>query len=201
MIEELENVKTHTDLLGEETPKLDRRDILKYGLVGLLGSVLPILPSRNAYALSNNASWRIGFRHAHTGESFSGVYRVGDKYLPEAFERMNYVMRDFRTGEVFPMDPRVIDIVSLVQAKLDHDHSFEILSGYRSPKTNAMLRGRTEGVARNSFHMYGQAMDIRMPGYKTRALHKVALKLHAGGVGYYPKSNFIHVDTGKVRSW
>lgn len=201
MLEELENIDSPESLLGGETSRLDRRDILKFGLVGLLAAVSPVLPSRNAYALSSSASWRIGFRHAHTGESFSGVYRVGDKYLPEAFDRMNYVMRDFRTEEVFPMDPRVMDIVSLIQAKLNQDHPLEILSGYRSPKTNAMLRSRSEGVARNSFHMYGQAIDIRMPGYRTKKLQKVALKLHAGGVGYYPKSDFIHVDTGKVRSW
>ncbi len=137
----------------------------------------------------------------HTGETFAGVYRVGDKYLPEAFERMNYVLRDFRTEEVFPMDPRILDILSLLYERLDASESYQVLSGYRSPKTNAMLRGEGTGVARNSFHMYGQAIDIRIPGQNTKIVRNTALDLRAGGVGYYPRSNFVHVDTGKVRSW
>lgn len=180
---------------------LDRREIVKMGLGTLLASVLPLFPVRPAFARGNFRSWKIAFRHAHTGESFSGVYRVGDKYLPEAFERMNYVLRDFRTEEVFPMDPRVLDILSLLYERLDASESYQVLSGYRSPKTNAMLRSGTSGVARNSFHMYGQAIDIRIPGQNTKIVRNTALDLRAGGVGYYPRSNFVHVDTGKVRSW
>ena len=185
----------------DDLNKIERRDILKLGLVGTLGALMPLFPSRNAYAISNYASWRISFRNAHTGESFSGVYRVGDKYLPEAFDRMNYVLRDFRTNEVFPMDPRVLDIVKVLQERTKTDGPVEVLSGYRSPKTNAMLNNASSGVAKNSFHMYGQAMDIRMPGHSTKRLRDTAKKLKAGGVGYYPRSNFVHVDTGKVRSW
>ena len=182
---------------------LDRRDIVKMGLGTLVASVLPLFPVRSAFAYGDDKykSWKISFRHAHTGESFSGVYRVGDKYLPEAFERMNYVLRDFRTAEVFPMDPRVIDILSLLYDRVDATESYQVLSGYRSPKTNAMLRSGSSGVARNSFHMYGQAIDIRIPGQNTKTVRNTALDLRAGGVGYYPRSNFVHVDTGKVRSW
>lgn len=179
--------------------KIDRRDILKLGLTGTLASIVPLSLSSEAHAASN--TWRVAFRHAHTGESFNGVYRVGDKYLPDAFERLNFVLRDFRTGEVFPMDPRVIDIVSLVQRKTGQREPLEILSGYRSPKTNAHLRQVSTGVAKNSFHMYGQAIDMHMKGYSTRNLRKIAMDLRAGGVGYYPKSDFIHVDTGTIRSW
>ncbi|MCB1680642.1 MAG: DUF882 domain-containing protein [Rhodospirillales bacterium] len=171
------------------------------GLGTLLASVVPLFSAQEAFAKRNFTSWKIAFRHAHTGESFSGVYRVGDKYIPEAFERMNYVLRDFRTTEVFPMDPRVIDILSLLYGRLDATESYQILSGYRSPKTNAMLRKTSSGVARNSFHMYGQAIDIRIPGQSTKLLRNTALALKAGGVGYYPNSDFVHVDTGKVRSW
>ncbi len=145
--------------------------------------------------------WEVSFRNAHTQESFSGVYRVGDQYLPDVFERLNYMLRDFRTGEAFPMDPRVIDIISMVQQGTGKTTSLEILSGYRTPKTNAMLRRISEGVARNSYHMYGQAIDIRMPGVSTKQLASVARGLRAGGVGYYPKSHFVHVDTGDLRSW
>lgn len=191
----------YQDLIVDCAQKFDRRALLKFGFIGILGAVTPLLPSRSSYASSNFASWRVAFRHSHTGESFSGVYRVGDKYLPEAFERLNYVLRDFRTGESFPMDPRILDIVSIIQSKTQSGKPLEVLSGYRSPKTNAMLRRASAGVARNSFHMYGQAVDLRLPGYSTRKLRGVARSLKAGGVGYYPKSDFIHVDTGKVRSW
>jgi uncharacterized protein YcbK (DUF882 family) len=170
------------------------------GLAGILASVVPLLPVRNSYAAST-LSWRVAFRQAHTGESFNGVYRVGDKYLPDAFERLNYVLRDFRTGQIFPMDPRVVDIISILQAKTGLRQPMEVLSGYRSPKTNAKLRHASTGVARNSFHMYGQAIDLRQPGMRTGKLRDIARSLRAGGVGYYPKSDFVHVDTGKVRSW
>lgn len=178
-----------------------RRDFLKLGLIGVAASAAPLITMRDVFAAGGNDVWKLSFRHAHTGESFSGVYRVGDKYLPEAFERLSYVMRDFRTGEVFPMDPHVIDILSLVHKNMNVSEPFHILSGYRSPKTNAMLKGKTRGVANNSFHMYGQAVDIRIPGQSTRKLRNTARELQAGGVGYYSRSNFIHVDTGDVRSW
>lgn len=187
-------------VLGNDTSNLvDRRDVLKMGLAGVLATTVPLGFATDAQAKNN--TWRIGFRNAHTGDSFNGVYRVGNKYMPEAFERMNYVLRDFRTGEVFPMDPRVIDIVALVQQKAKQRVPIEILSGYRSPKTNARLRQNTSGVARNSFHMYGQAIDLHIKGYRTSKLREIATGLKAGGVGYYPKSDFIHVDTGAVRSW
>jgi uncharacterized protein YcbK (DUF882 family) len=178
---------------------LERRDILKLGLTGLLAATVPLLMPGSARA-ANFSAYRVAFRHQHTGESFSGVYRVGDKYLPEAFERLNYVLRDFRTGEAFPMDPRVMDIIAALQIKTG-GRPLEVLSGYRSPKTNAMLRKVSGGVARNSFHMYGQAMDIRMASLKTTKLRDAARSLRAGGVGYYKNSDFVHVDTGKIRSW
>lgn len=185
---------------GSETASvIDRREVLKLGLAGVLATTLPLSFATDAQARQN--TWRVGFRNAHTGDSFNGVYRVGNKYMPEAFERMNYILRDFRTGEVFPMDPRVIDIMALIQQKAKQREPIEILSGYRSPKTNARLRKNTSGVARNSFHMYGQALDMHIKGYRTSSLRNIAKGLKAGGVGYYPKSDFIHVDTGAVRSW
>lgn len=187
--------------LKETAPQLDRRDLLKMGLVGILGAVTPVMAGRSAFAATRGGEWRISIHQAHTNERFDDVYRVGDYYIPEAFERLNYVLRDFRTQEIFPMDPRVVDILSLVQAKTPGERSLEVLSGYRSPKTNAMLRRSSTGVAKNSLHMYGQAIDIRLPGYSTKKLRAVARSLRAGGVGYYPSSNFVHVDTGEIRSW
>jgi uncharacterized protein YcbK (DUF882 family) len=182
-------------------PTVHRRDVLKIGLAGLLATVIPFVTTRKAMAAIDGGVWKVSMKHAHTGETFSGAYRVGDKYLPEAFERLNVVLRDFRTHEVFPMDPRVLDIVSLVQAKTKTGRPLEVLSGYRSPKTNNMLRHESRGVAKNSFHMYGQAMDIRMDDFNTGRLRRIAMDIHAGGVGYYPRSDFVHVDTGKFRTW
>lgn len=189
------------DLSHEELESRDRRATLKIGACGLILASVPLVLSSPADASASRTPWRISFRNAHTGESFNGVYRVGDKYLPDAFRKINLVMRDFRTNEVFPMDPRAIDILNQVQKRSGQNKPLEVLSGYRSPKTNAMLRSSSSGVARKSMHMYGQAVDFRMPGYSTRRLRDIARGLKAGGVGFYSRSDFIHVDTGKVRSW
>ncbi len=178
-----------------------RRKFLKLGLVGVLGAVAPLVTTKSVFAASKSEAWKISFVNVKTRESFSGVYRVGDKYLPEAFERMNYVLRDFRTDEVFPMDPRIIDVMSIIRKKLGANNHYEILSAYRSPKTNNMLGNKTRGVAKNSFHMYGQAIDIRIPDHSTKSIRNVAKSIKVGGVGYYPRSNFVHIDTGSVRSW
>jgi len=180
---------------------IDRRDFLRVGMAGLVGIAAPtLLTSGEAYA-SNGGRWRVSFENAHTHERFSGVYRVGDQYLPEAFEKINRALRDHRTGEMFPMDPHVIDIMSRVQGKVGRGHKLHVLSGYRSPKTNNMLRGKTRGVAKNSFHMYGQALDLRMDDVGASRIRSAARGLRAGGVGYYPRRNFTHVDTGDVRTW
>jgi len=187
-------------LLQRSLNQIDRRDMLKLGLAGILGSLVPLSFAKPVEA-SVDGVWRVVFRNGRSGESFNGVYRVGNKYLPEAFERLNYVLRDVRSGEIFPMDPRVIDLMAVIQKKAAQKQPIEILSGYRSPKTNAGLRQESGGVAKNSFHMYGQALDMRIKGYNTQKLHKLALGLKAGGVGFYPSSDFVHIDTGKVRSW
>jgi len=180
---------------------INRRSVLKAGLMGAAAAAVPFIGASEAQARTGHDSWRVSFKQAHTGETFNGVYRVGNRYLPEAFERLNYVLRDFRTGEVFPMDPRVLDILSMVQSRSQTSEPFQLLSAYRSPKTNNNLRKASNGVAKNSFHMYGQALDIRNPGMSTKRLRNVAQGLKAGGVGYYPKSSFVHIDTGTVRSW
>lgn len=192
--------------LSKMFPWLDRRGLLKAGILtigtGLVSSLAtPALASMKMP--SSSGSYRVSFRNGHTGESFNGVYRVGNKYLPDAFEQINHVLRDFRTGEEFPIDPRSIDILYQLHNKIGRNQQFEILSGYRSPKTNAMLREASfrSGVARNSLHMVGQAIDLRMDGYSTRRIRDLAIDLRAGGVGYYKSSNFVHIDSGKVRHW
>lgn len=185
---------------------LNRRDLLKAGLAGMMG-ILPVLllggmPAEAAtFSASRTDAYNITFRNQHTGEVFSGPYRVGGKYLPDAFEQINQILRDFRTGEVFPVDPRIIDILYMTHRKAGANQPFEVLSGYRSPRTNDMLRRVGEGVAQHSLHLTGQAVDVRLPGYSTRKLRNVAVNIRAGGVGYYASSNFVHMDTGKVRTW
>jgi uncharacterized protein YcbK (DUF882 family) len=182
-----------------------RRAILQAGALG--GLLLPSLfgggPAKAAsFALRGGETYRVLFRNEHTDETFEGAYRVGGRYIPEAFERINHILRDFRTGEIFPIDPRVIDILYAIHTKTGARHPIEVLSCYRSPKTNNMLmRTGTGGVAHNSLHLTGQAIDIRQPGFSTKKLRDVGKELFAGGVGYYPKSNFVHLDTGRIRYW
>lgn len=179
-----------------------RRDVLKMagvltGSVGFLSCGL-IKP---AFAITDEGAHRISFRHNRTGESFNGVYRVGNKYLPEAFDQISYILRDARNNEVFPIDPRTVDIMYVLQRMLDTNQPFQVLSGYRSPRTNALLARASYGVARNSLHMTGQAIDIRMEGASSRRIKNYATDLHAGGVGYYPHSDFVHIDSGNFRTW
>ncbi|MEM9470091.1 MAG: DUF882 domain-containing protein [Pseudomonadota bacterium] len=183
---------------------VDRRSFLTIGAAALGGLLVPALASPAAAVpipQRKGGSKRLSFRNAHTGESFSGVYRVGDKYLPDAFDQINHVLRDHRANKVYPMDPRVIDIIYEVQKRTGRNDHLEILSGYRCPSTNRKLRSRSGGVAKKSLHMKGQAIDFHMQGYSTRRLRDIAKSLRAGGVGYYSRSGFIHVDTGDVRSW
>lgn len=189
-------------------PWLDRRTLLQKGLLtmgtGLVCSLAsPAIAAVRMPTNTGSASYRIAFRNGHTGESFNGVYRVGNKYLPDAFDQINHVLRDFRTGEEFPIDPRSIDILYMLHHKIGSPKNFEVLSGYRSPTTNSMLREASarSGVARNSLHMVGQAIDLRVGGYSTKRIRDAAIDLRAGGVGYYPSSDFVHVDSGKVRHW
>ena len=189
--------------LSKLQTSIDRRNLLKTGLIALGTGVVSTIasPAMATMKMPTVGTYGINFRNAHTGESFTGVYRVGNKYLPDAFKQINHVLRDFRTGEEYPIDPRSIDILYMLQNKTGTKSQIEILSGYRSPKTNSMLRKASSGVAKNSLHMVGQAIDLRMADFSTRRLRDVAIDLRAGGVGYYPTSNFVHVDSGKVRHW
>lgn len=178
-----------------------RRDVLKVaagvGLTGFLscGLIKPVL------AVPQSGAHRVYFRNNRTGESFNGVYRVGDKYLPESFDQISHILRDTRNNETFPIDPRMIDIIYVMQRTLETNEPYQVLSGYRSPRTNAMLARVSYGVARHSLHMTGQAIDVRLDGRGPHAIRAAAVDLHAGGVGYYPKSGFVHIDSGNFRTW
>jgi len=140
--------------------------------------------------------------HTHTGERIDIVYKHGDTFLPEAEAQLDYFLRDHRTGEVKHYDPRVFDILSELTAAVGHPGAeIDVICGYRSSWSNEFLRAHSPGVAKNSLHMQAHAIDIRIPGVSTLALRNAALALHEGGVGYYPRSEFVHVDTGRVRTW
>ena len=193
---------------GDNASTLSRRKFLGFGALALgsLAATSVVTSPASAAIFGRGAeefegARRIAFRNSHTGETFSGVYRVGDKYLPDAFDRINIVLRDFRTNELFPIDPRVMDIIYTVHQMTRQSEPYEVLSGYRCPKTNSGLRSHSEGVAKNSLHMTGQAIDLRIPGFNTSQIRSLAVSLKAGGVGYYPKSNFVHMDSGDVRTW
>jgi uncharacterized protein YcbK (DUF882 family) len=140
--------------------------------------------------------------NTHTGERIDIVYRRGEQYIPAALVKLDYFLRDHVTGDVRHFDPRLYDILSDLTASIGHPGGeIDIVCGYRTPATNASLRARTSGVAKNSLHIQAEAIDLRMPGINTLKLRNAALALRRGGVGYYPHSDFIHVDTGRVRQW
>lgn len=142
----------------------------------------------------------LSFRHTHTDERLSTAFRNRRGYIEPAIKRMNWLFRDFRTGEVAHMDPRLYDILHALSVSCGGE-TFEIISGYRSPKTNAMLRKTGGGVAKRSLHMEGKAIDIRLPGVPLTDVRDAAMSLRRGGVGYYQRDQFVHVDIGRVRHW
>ena len=140
--------------------------------------------------------------NTHTSERIQIVYRRGDKYIPDALTKLDYFLRDHRTGDVRHFDPRLYDILYDLTASIGQPGGkIDIVCGYRTSSTNETLRAHTTGVAKNSLHIQAEAIDLRMPGFDTLKLREAALALHRGGVGYYPYSDFIHVDTGRVRQW
>lgn len=143
----------------------------------------------------------VSFVHTHTGERLTTRYFADGNYRPDALLQVNHLLRDFRTGDVHPIDPPLLDILFNLQVLANRDAPFEVISGYRSAATNAMLRRGSDGVAQHSLHMEGRAIDIRLEGYSTRGLGELARSWGRGGVGFYPDSDFVHVDTGRVRFW
>jgi uncharacterized protein YcbK (DUF882 family) len=144
---------------------------------------------------------RVALHNIHTNEAVDAVYWERGAYVPDALGHVSHVLRDFRTGDVHPIDKRLLDLLDTLSAKVETRRPFNVISGYRSPKTNAMLHETTPGVANNSLHMKGMAIDIRLDDVDLANLHKAAMTLKGGGVGYYPSSDFVHVDVGPVRHW
>ena len=174
-----------------------RRSFICTG-AGLTASLLMLpLP-----ALANSQQERrLSFHNTHTGENTSAVYWADGGYLSDGKQEIDEILRDHRTDEIYPIATDLLDLLYLLKAEVHGKQAFEIISGYRSPATNAALRKNSSGVAKRSYHMQGKAIDIRLPGCELKKLHKAAMAMRAGGVGYYPGSDFIHVDVGPYRSW
>jgi uncharacterized protein YcbK (DUF882 family) len=149
-----------------------------------------------------NQDHRLRLYNTHTAERIELVYRRGDQYLPGALAKLDYFLRDHRTGDVRHFDPRLYDILSDLASSIGYPGGqIDIICGYRTTSTNESLRAHTTGVAKNSLHIQAEAIDLRMLGIDTLQLRQAALALHRGGVGYYPHSDFIHIDVGRVRQW
>lgn len=147
-------------------------------------------------------AYRLQLYHTHTKERLDVVYRVGGAYLPGATDELDHFLRDHRTGDVYLLDPRLFDLLHDLTVAVGHSEAeIDIVCGYRSQMSNEFLRRTTVDVAQHSRHMLGEAIDIRIPGVSTSHLRDAALALHRGGVGYYPQSQFVHVDVGPVRRW
>ena len=175
-----------------------RRRFLCWSLAAGCGLLIP--GARTASAARAPAR-QLSFYNLHTGESLRAVYWEGGHYLKDGLAEIDYVLRDFRTGEVRDIDPQLLDLLHRLRHVMECDRPVHVISGYRSPATNAMLARRSKGVAKNSYHVKGMAIDLRLPDRDLADLRAAALALGGGGVGYYPKSNFVHMDTGPVRTW
>jgi uncharacterized protein YcbK (DUF882 family) len=143
----------------------------------------------------------LAFRHTHTGESLSLLCTSGGAFDTAGLDRVDHFLRDFRTGELHRIDPGLLDFLGDLHRETGSNGVFEVISGYRSPATNAMLRGKSSDVAKKSLHMQGRAIDVRLTDVATADLRDAAIRLKRGGVGYYPKSDFVHLDTGRFRTW
>lgn len=141
------------------------------------------------------------FDHLHTGEKVAIEYWKGGSYEAESLNTINHLLRDYATGDVHPIDPQLLDLLHDIAELVETRLPFEVISAYRSPATNAALRAHSTGVASNSLHLQGKAIDIRLPDIPLKRLQRAALDARGGGVGYYQTSNFIHLDTGRVRTW
>ena len=176
---------------------IGRRHFLKAG-IGIC--TMLSLPSVSAGAMDIGEK-KLAFLNLHTGERIRSTYWAEGNYIPEELQAIENLFRDHRTGELHAIDTGLLDLLQLLHDQIGARQEFHVISAYRSPKTNAMLASRSNGVVKKSLHMQGKAIDIRLPEYSLSNLRNVALSLKSGGVGYYPKSNFIHIDTGRVRFW
>lgn len=182
---------------------MERRAFLKISgsalITGAIAGVATAAASSAALALPNLR--RLALVNTHTGDAYNDAYWTAGDYVPHALGAIAHVMRDHRSGEERAIDPRLLDLLHDLHASVGASAPYQIISGYRSPATNAALHAQTNGVASRSLHMDGRAIDIRISGIDLPRLRDAAIHMRRGGVGFYPDSDFIHVDTGRVRTW
>ena len=177
-----------------------RRQILKLGMLTAVASFLPthLFAAINRHLKTEKT---IAFYNTHTNESLNVCYYRQGNYRVNVLKQINYILRDHRNNEIKPIDTQLLEFLNAISLALDTRSPFHVISGYRSPTSNAMLRQNSRNVAAKSLHMLGRAIDIRLPECSTSSLQSVAMNMQRGGVGYYPRLDFVHVDTGRVRYW
>ncbi len=182
-----------------------RAGISRRGLIAAFAATAAVAAPTytNAFGLLKGAGdvRRVRMYSGRTGESVDTIYWIEGEYIPEALKEITYFMRDWRTDEVKKIDPRTVDIAAASHRLMDVSEPYMMLSGYRCPQTNAMLREHSRGVARNSLHIKGQAADLRLKSRSVGQIYRAATACSAGGVGKYSRSNFVHMDCGPVRTW
>ena len=185
---------------GAVYSRLNRRRFLLYGTVTAVNCFFPasILTAAERILTPEKD---LSFYNTHTQENLDICYYRQGHYCTEALTQINYILRDHRTNEIKPIDTRLLDFLHDISSGLQNHSAFHVISGYRSPTSNAKLRHKSKKVAAFSLHMKGKAIDIRLPGCPTRRLREIALNLKRGGVGYYLRTDFVHVDVGRVRHW
>jgi uncharacterized protein YcbK (DUF882 family) len=182
-----------------EKALITRRRFLRMGALAAAQLAVPAIAMAGIRVTTRRRA--LSFYNLHTGESLKTTYWANGSYVPEELARVNYILRDFRANEIKPIDKNLLDLLVRLHQKIGTSQPFQIISGYRSAKTNAMLHANSEGVAVHSLHIDGRAIDICVEGRSIETLRAAALSLQGGGVGYYPKPGFVHVDTGRVRWW
>ena len=175
------------------------------GLLGAFAATVivaaPTFTATAGYLKGAGDIRRVRLYSGRTGESIDTIYWVEGEYIPEVLSEINHFMRDWRNSKTVKMDPRNFDVMAAAHRLMDVNEPYMLLSGYRSPETNAMLRSKSKGVAKNSLHMKGQAADLRLKSRSVGQMARAAQACSGGGVGTYSRSNFVHMDCGPVRSW
>ena len=191
-------MKDGTEQGGKKPMIMSRRQFLKLGAIATAAAAFPATVSARARLPAERT---LSFYNIHTGEYLRTAYWAQGGYTAGAMEEINYLLRDYRTGEIKTIDPNLLDVLYAVNKLVRSNDPFHVVSGYRSPATNAMLAARSNGVAKHSMHIEGKAIDIYLPDRALKELRRAALALGRGGVGYYPESQFVHLDVGPVRTW
>ncbi len=191
--------RPHQQSVNDPCP--DRRRFLRFGVVAATSLFVPQAFGNVLTKLPVQQERKLSLLNLHTGERLNATYWADGQYQSSELEAINHILRDHRTGDVTRMDRNLLELLNVLHQQMGSKQAFQIISAYRSPKTNAALSQKSNGVAKKSLHMQGKAIDIRLPDCQLSDLRKAAINCQTGGVGYYQKSNFIHIDTGRIRHW